>query len=538
MYIEPNTTIRLIKMCPLDSSYENTILFDNPTAQTAYFRNTLTGYTLEKNSYQRVNSYKMRVAMNADTLYSCNYLMFQNTNYGTKWFYAFINKITYINNVTTEIEYAIDLIQTWQFSYVLEQCFVEREHSATDVIGENLVDEGLDTGEYISDDYYQPPVLSEYSIVFWCTFDRNYDPVGGSDFNQGYQLTYSGLTPVIFPLTSAGTSAAITWLASVPVIKQSGVITACIVPSIFNDALARNFSITKSSAIQRSDNHAIKNKKLFTYPYNFLYATNNEGKSTVYRYEFFSNSQCEFACFADTSPKSTAIMYPRNYKGLTDNFDERLDIAGYPQVGYNIDAYKAWLAQNLSNLGTVAALVGLGTDSVGMAASATTLSAETSLTTLGTFASFADSGGAAIIGGVTPAAAASLAIPLAILAKKAIEGTMHAFMPPQAKGQQGGNVLLSRGILNFALTHKHITDEFVTIIDDYFNMYGYATHKVKVPNVGSRPEWNYVKTIGCAIFGELPADDAKQIEAIFDRGIRFWKNPAHIGNYSYDNSPT
>ena len=75
-------------------------------------------------------------------------------------------------------------------------------------------------------------------------------------------------------------------------------------------------------------------------------------------------------------------------------------------------------------------------------------------------------------------------------------------------------------------------------IDDYFNMYGYATHKVKVPNIGSRPEWNYVKTIGCSIYGELPSDDARAIEGIFDRGIRFWKTPAHIGNYGYNNSPT
>ena len=111
-------------------------------------------------------------------------------------------------------------------------------------------------------------------------------------------------------------------------------------------------------------------------------------------------------------------------------------------------------------------------------------------------------------------------------------------MPPQAHGQQGGSVQMARGILNFGFIHKHITDEFVTIIDDYFNMYGYATHKVKVPNIGSRPEWNYVKTIGCSIYGELPSDDARAIEGIFDRGIRFWKNPAHIGNYSYNNSPT
>lgn len=540
MYIAPNTTIRIVRNCPLDNSYQNTILFDSRAAQTNYFINTLDGYTFQNNTYQRVNKGIIRVEKNADLLYDCNYLAFQNSAYGNKWFYAFIKKIEYINNITSEVYYEIDILQTWQFNWVIEQCFVEREHSLTDEIGENLVEENLDTGEYIGDDYTMPSATSTYSIVFWCTFDSDYDDVGGTEFTQGYQAMYSGLTPTIFPLTSGndgGIERAIKWLSNVPVTKLNGIVTACIVPSIFNNALDRNFTISKSSAIQRSDNNAIKNNKLYTYPYNFLYATNSQGKSAIFRYEFFENSRCEFSVFADTSPHCVCIMFPRNYKGLTENFDERIDISGYPQIGYNIDAYKAWLAQNLSSIGTNSALAGLATGAVGAPTTVPILSAETALAPYGAAGSLAETG-MATIGGITAASAAGLAIPLAALCMKALQGTIHSLMPPQAHGQQGGSVQMARGILNFGFIHKHITDEFVTIIDDYFNMYGYATHKVKVPNIGSRPEWNYVKTIGCSIYGELPSDDARAIEGIFDRGIRFWKNPAHIGNYSYDNSPT
>ena len=31
--------------------------------------------------------------------------------------------------------------------------------------------------------------------------------------------------------------------------------------------------------------------------------------------------------------------------------------------------------------------------------------------------------------------------------------------------------------------------EFARIIDDYFNMFGYATHRVKTPNRDGRPHW-------------------------------------------------
>ena len=55
--------------------------------------------------------------------------------------------------------------------------------------------------------------------------------------------------------------------------------------------------------------------------------------------------------------------------------------------------------------------------------------------------------------------------------------------------------------------------------------------------VNNRQYYTYVKTSGCNIGGELPADDARQIEDIFDSGIRFWKRLGDIGNYDLVNSP-
>ena len=55
MFIEPNTDIRLLHGCPLDPEYVNTILFENATAQTAYFI-SLTKYNLSAQTYQRQTS--------------------------------------------------------------------------------------------------------------------------------------------------------------------------------------------------------------------------------------------------------------------------------------------------------------------------------------------------------------------------------------------------------------------------------------------------------------------------------------------------
>ena len=144
-YITPDGQVYVMRGISLDSDYNHTVLQTSRDEQTRM----LTGpqvrkYSFTEQSYQRVGRNKIRVAMLADNLYDCNYLAFRNSGFGDKWFYAFIEKVDYINNNTSELTYSIDEIQTWYFDYQMEECFVEREHTETDNVGEHLVPEGLD----------------------------------------------------------------------------------------------------------------------------------------------------------------------------------------------------------------------------------------------------------------------------------------------------------------------------------------------------------------------------------------------------------
>lgn len=537
MYIVPNTTIKLIRNCPLDKSYQDTIYFTSVQQQTTFFVNTLEGITLQNNSYQRVNRGVMRVAVNAEQLYNCNYLAFQNASFGNKWFYAFITKVEYVNNVTSEVYYELDVLQTWHFDYVLMQCFVEREHSVTDSIGDNIVDEQLATGEYISEIPFSPAIFTSNKLVIWATFttdeNGNYIDNYGEGFNFGSNYYFSGLTPNIFPLTVNGIDDALAWIENIPPLKLSGLVSANIVPSLAFEAITSpltetNFS--KNTSLMRNDGTAVKNKKCLIYPYNFIYVTNNQGGSAVYRYEFFSSADCEFKLLADVSSNPTVFMYPRYYKGVPSNFDEKVSLNGYPQIAFNVDSYKAWLAQSASNLAVNGLTAGMAHEGYMNAQQATQM---------------AVSSGGAVIGAMAGAEGVMLGAgvgAILALATAAVSGTVHSFMPPQSKGNQGANALFAAGKMELSIYKKHITPEFATIIDDYFSMFGYATKKVKVPNRNARPEWSYVKTIGCKIDPNypagLPSDDAEKIESIYNNGVRFWTNPAHIGNYSYDNSPS
>ena len=81
-----------------------------------------------------------------------------------------------------------------------------------------------------------------------------------------------------------------------------------------------------------------------------------------------------------------------------------------------------------------------------------------------------------------------------------------------------------------------IKAEYARIIDEYFSAYGYKTNRVKVPNVTGRTNWNFVKTIGCYIAGDIPQEDMAKIKEMFDAGVTFWHNPATFMDYSQSNS--
>lgn len=150
-YIVPNSDIVLIKNMNLDPSYSDTIWFDPVADGASGQRDWFLARAYRRfnaQSYTRVNGNTVRLEANAEDLYDVNYMMFRNTAYGNKWFYAFVLRSDYVNDNTTQITFEIDVMQTWLFEAVLEPCFVEREHSATDVIGENLLPEPVDLGEY------------------------------------------------------------------------------------------------------------------------------------------------------------------------------------------------------------------------------------------------------------------------------------------------------------------------------------------------------------------------------------------------------
>lgn len=533
MYIEPSTTIFILHNCPLDTSYDHTIYFGEAgdegakKAQQDYF-SSLTKYTLIKQTYQRVNKNVIRAQIKADNLYDCNYLMFQNVNFGNKWFYAFIKKVEYVNNITSEITYEIDVMQTWAFDYELGQSFVDREHSATDVVGDNLVPENLELGDYTCGEPRKITALEQLSYIVASTEQSSIL----TSFGEMRGNLYSGLALIEFENTSMGIASLIDWIERMVSARKGDAIIGigCMPTALVCDRneMPRFLTqhVTPWSVIKRSDGKNIANNKVYTYPYNMLCVSNNQGSTATYHWEYFDDpNDCVFNVTSDTGLNVTVMLIPLSYNGQSEAYEEKLTLSGYPAIPWTTDYYSAWLAQNASSLAVNAISTTLGAfGAIG-----------------GVTARIADMSPQALMGSLettTHAYRMAQTSPIVPTASALSQIHQAAIQPRQAHGSAGSTALVATGQQNFFFIHKHIRPEFATIIDDYFSMYGYATHKVKIPNRNVRPHWTYTKTNGCVVHGSVPCDDMKDIISIYDRGITFWKNGAEIGNYSLDNRPT
>lgn len=547
-YVEPNGDIYLIR-CDLDPSYENTYRWaanDALNEQSYFFlanpnveRLHLTDY-----SYIRKQRNTIKVELGIGTVSTYNYMAYRNTDFMGKWFYAFITNVEYINNMTSEITFEIDVIQTYYNDVQFNDCVIEREHTPYDGIGDSLTDEGLETGEYVitkdTKQSFTPVVVVAYTEKWDTTQTPNkFVPVTGHvDDGVNNAKYYTACEFEVFDISlpgQLGTDEVDRLNTFIERYTDKNKINAILTMfigarEIFGSPHFSQIEETlKINGEYNIDGYtAIKNKKLLTYPYNFLQISNFQGDAVDYRYEFFDNpEQLQFNIWGNTSTSPGLMVYPLNYKGMFANWEEIVTNNAFPQCCFTNDTYKAWLAQNRGSL--VAGALGSA------AAIASGVSIKKGLPSIpfkdmgidsmlpGTSARVSFKADAKVIGGIAGALG--------------IMGQMydHLTLPPTAHGNGNGDLMYQADLGGFGIYHKTITAEFARRIDYFFQMFGYKIAAVGKPNLHARQKWVYVKTAGASIHGEMPSDDIRKIEAIYDKGIRFWDKNAIFGDYSQEN---
>ena len=693
------TNVDIFSNVPLEYGNGHTILFVNKAAQTAYFNSKKTvSNTFTNISYQRHRSGKMRLQASMSILGNANYLRFVNTTFENIEFYAFILDIAYVNNNTVEITYVIDPIQTWMFDFSLNNCFVEREHADIDNVGDNRVNEGLDTGPFVqagleeisdwgtttSDTSFfvvatetpagQSDVNFDYNVyaAFHCINcaginDLNtvltnymngatgslspiisitqypsyfYDSVTGKVTDNTYTLVNDqniGLGPFILtdPIgwtIPSGTQTytdvnfqhpdivtnnitygklfetgvvrlnnSDSWYApaGTDYYSDTGLTTKIgtlanvtpvnhIAPNVGSFVIGSGTQIFAYVSLANckkthlyvplsvctaggQTSYIPKNNKLYCYPYNYMVFESPEGSSTTLRYEDFKNHNIhQFYSRFTPFPFGESMCAPMNYETATAsyNLQNALFCKAFPVCGLATDAYNAWWSQNQWSHPLLKAAID-GADAVTSSYSSAVSKGEEVAdkvsgimgnlgdafeigvsTVAGTVAGAIDMGKSLIKKGINALSnpdnvgTGILAAAQAFTLRSAPEyiaqtlGAMyaHTAVPDAIVTKANASSLLTfMGMLNYRIYYMKIRPEYAEMIDNYFSCYGYAVKRVKQPNIDSRTEWNYIKTLGCTISGNVPGDTEHLICGMFDAGITFWHNPDHMYRYDLDN---
>ena len=575
-YIPPNSDVVLCRGVPIESDYKYTLYFDSIAAQNNYFFSKAFKQ-FHNVSYQRERRNYITLEIPATQVYACNYLLFKNTSYGEKWFFAFVDSVEYVNDNVTDIHYELDMMQTWMFEYTLMQCLVEREHSVTDKIFENTRPENIGYGELMCG--VSQNLLSSRGLLgeYACVITSKPYSTGGDDPIK----LYSQFCPVYGYIGSAEDMNVL-----VQDFVRSGQQDAVLSVTVANALMARgadethfdmpkqvpkedfkfvcygvtsgNYEGEEQFKDQLPNGYKPRNKKLFGYPYNQLWISNNQGTVNEYRYEDFKIDKdgffhMEVAASGISSPE--CVLYPLDYRGVAKYYDHALVLTGYPTVPWIGDTYKAYMAMNRNQIenalytqafngviNTVSAFLG-GTMTVNNAADmlqaakadASNAGKTVSQTTKTGLRQQATGGIFSAIGTAGTSAVDFMTSAWQVEAK--LKDVSN--IPPNVGGLSGaGSVTNALARFDYSTYYMCVKPEYAEIVDKFFDMFGYNTCTVKVPNTHSRPHWNYVKTVGCEIQGFLPQEAANVIKAVYDRGVTFWKNGDEVGNYTLDNSPT
>lgn len=511
---------------PLENDYKNTLYFTSKEAQHEYFQSrivTSKGRRLEFTdfSYQRKDSF-IRVPSHFDDLQSVNYVMYQNSAYSNKWFYAFITDIKYVDDGRTDLVIETDYIQTWLFDYEVKESFVEREHVTNDSIGANTIPEGLETGSYTCNGMETDSDNNDLTIVM-ASSDYS-EKVQGNLKGDLYGGIYSGMQYACYNKTTDGIKSLNNMIKSYDDNSRADAINSIFmaprwITGISSEAIAAIVGRSEGAKTKQKeysktyslDGYTPRNKKLLCYPYQYLYVDNNAGSSAVYEYEKFSGSSCTFEMSGVLTPGCSIRLNPLNYNKVAKNVSEGINGGKFPICCWNSDAYTNWLTSNGLNIGLQLA-TGVGQIVVGAGIASATGGLGLAI------------GGGSIAGGVST------------IANTLTQTHQQSMVPDQVRGNtNSGDVMTATNSNCFMFYKMSIKNEFARILDKYFDMFGYKVSMVKVPNKAHRSRYWFTKTIDVNIDGAIPNKDMQVIKDCYNKGITFWRNASEMQDYSLSN---
>lgn len=524
----PETKLRLYSGVPWSDEYEHVRLYSSKAELLDHlesYRKNIPGVDLSHLTPIRVGNYDIRVPFTEMKALNLNYLAFQNAGISNEWVFCFIDSIEWLSEKTTRINFSLDVFQNNFYDTNIKPCFVEYHHipRREDGIGVNLVPVNLEAGETIVSQHKKLNLTPTDCCIFVTRGTVEQSWFDGRVENGVYcwgsighydVTTDDGLEKINGLLKEYNDQGA-----------QDAVIGLFMSPKLCIGALGGKEIKPKTTSMQISGNafegYKPKNKKLYSYPWLYCLADNNQGNTHIYRYEYSYNQDksIEFDSYGTIATLPQVLTAPKNYK-TRENLkhglmQEALINSSFPMCSFSSDTYRAWLAQNKSSIAlsqvqtAVNSTIGLGTSIAGLA-------------------------GGSLQGGINGSSKTTSAFwdALGMLANQTDRSRNAGVTHGKALSENVMTGIKECGVDFYEMSCKR---QFAEMADSFFEQFGYPINKITMPNLRSRSRWNYVKTSHCGFTGNIDLDQLKKLRNIFDNGVTLWHTD-DIGNYSLSNN--
>lgn len=557
MSIQPQSQLKLISNTKLSNDYENTLDFAHAGEQQAYFIGKLFK-SYENYRYIRKNQ-AIIVADNYENLYNCDYVMYKNENFGTRWVYAFINRKEYINDNSTMLYIETDCFQTWLFDIQYFPTYISRAHQrefiGTNPLFDNLYPEQLEYGRDYEVTHTQTITWSKFYAVLCASVDLRGDfgtsnnPNLPSSLGGIYDKMPSALDYYVIDKMDDGEGRTSTVLELFTMLTEYPWIAQCVqsITIVPKECIGDNWGTIESHGItigrldsgyvssnfklQEINNYlsyfpVYKNSKLYTYPYSFIEMTCYNGSQFIIKPEAIGNQTLNVSLinYIGAQPRLQYLINDYNSNGdngttLPDNQDyygEFLNAGvvngNFPQLPVMIDNYLLYMANNANSFQLTNSIARYNQIEGAIKGAGQALTGN-------------------VVGGIGTAYGAIKQGEITVRQQSAKIQDAE-LNPPTLGGQSGGDAFnIANGINGVTLKWKTIRPQYKERLEEYFERYGYVQNKIEMPQLYGMSTFNYLQTSNIIIGGNIPDEDRNVIKRMFDSGVTIWHN-GDIGNYS------
>lgn len=471
-------------------------------------------------SYQRADERQYTIVQhNYYDLLECDVIYWKNSGFSSKFLVALITSLEWVNPNTTKVYFEIDPYSSFCGEINWQSCLVEREMvnddwAANSPNWDNIgVPEDFDGSPVFMSSNFDVDMSPNKFLVI-TPYDSNGEPVFNLSEVDGI---CTGLNMLEFDTVAEVQGYLNTVAASNTAILDniSGVIS-------INDKLLNNseFNAGQLDAPWVTYNGVYYNGKTFSSQYClFIISSLSSGAEKKYLPELMTwQSQTQIkgkACLA--GGVGGIALYPLGYRNTPQPYEDAFVLDDIPEG--------AWVGDRRLDNKTV--------NTLGIVSKGVT--GVTGVVNSGISGAIRGAAIGGLAGGIAGGAFGIVGSAAGTVTDIMSQMTRYNMQSVTEGGKMAAGANLAVGISGQRIRCAWLvcTEQIMKSVDDFFSRFGYKINRLKVPNVNTRPLWNYVKTSEAHIGGDIPANYREDIEDMLNAGVTFWHtNNREIGDFS------